>query len=309
MSEARPSPDEVIQRLARTQQGVMHRRQLLDQHVSYRQIEGRLENRSLIELGHGVYTVPSAPATRLRQYKAAELVVPGGAIAGLAAASLLDLGATRSAAPEIVVHPSALHRCSFARVHRRKDVLITEVQGIRVTTAAQTLVDIVDRLRLARLEEVWTGALVRNRTTLSELQERVEAATAQRLSHRGLAMAMLGSLTDGVELAESELEELLFRVASRIPGVGAIVRQLSLPWWKAGAGRGDVGIPGWRLILEADGRSWHARLRDFDIDRMRDNAAVANGYAVLRFGALHLQRSPDDVAEVIAAAGAHRRTA
>ena len=41
----------------------------------------------------------------------------------------------------------------------------------------------------------------------------------------------------------------------------------------------------------------------------RDNAAVAHGYVVLRFGALHLERAPDEVVRVIASAGRHRRTA
>lgn len=298
-----------INRLARDQQGVIHRRQLLDEGLSYRQLEGRIDNGALIDLGHGVLAVPSAPATYLRQYKAAELAVPDAAVCGLAGAKLHDLGATRSAAPEIAVHPSSNHRCSFARVQRRRDVQTTTVQGIRVTTVAQTLVDLAGRLRLSKLEDTWTSALIRNRTTLPELQERVLAAESQRLRHRGAARSMIDSLLLGTDLAESELEVLLHDLASRVPGIPEVVRQVPLPWWKEGAGRGDVGVPAWRMILEADGRSWHARLRDFDEDRMRDNAAAAHGHVVLRFTALHLRRAPEQVVELIAAAGAHRRAA
>ena len=304
-----PSTDDVIRRLARDQHGVMHRRQLLDRGATYRQIEGRLDNGVLIELGNGVYTLPSAPATSLRQYKAAELAVPDARLFGLAASNLLDLGATRSAAPEIVVHPSASHRCAFARVHRRRDVLGTEVKGIRVTSVPQTLVDLTGRVRLSKLEDVWTSALIAKRPTLDELRERVGAAREQRLRHRGIASDVLGSLTDGIDMAESELEAVLFELASQVAGAGTVVRQLALPWWKGGAGRGDVGVPDWRLILEADGRSWHARLRDFDADRLRDSVALANGWAVMRFGALHLRRAPDEVVQLIADAGRHRRIA
>lgn len=299
----------VINTLAREQQGVMHRRQLLAEGLSYRQLEGRVDTGALIELGHGVLAVPSAPATHLRQYKAAELAVPDAALCGLAAARLHDLGATRSAAPEIVVHPSSNHRCGFAKVRRRRDVELTTVLGIRVTTVPQTLVDVSGRLRLSKLEDMWTSALIRNRTTLDELHDRVAAARVQRLRHRGVATAMLGSLVDGAGLAESELEVLLYDLARRVPGIPEVVRQIPMPWWKAGAGRGDLGVPAWRMILEADGRSWHARLRDFDADRMRDNLAAANGHVVLRFGAVHLQRDADRVVELIAAAGAHRRAA
>ena len=68
-----------------------------------------------------------------------------------------------------------------------------------------------------------------------------------------------------------------------------------------------MGIPAWRLVLEADGRSWHARLEDFDRDRARDNLAVANGYAVLRFTSVHLRRQPETVIQRIADTGRHRR--
>lgn len=309
MGLSRREADQAIDELARKQFGAMNRRQLLERRLSYDQIEDRTANGELVFLGNGVYAARGAPATSLRQYKAAELAVRDAAICGLAASCLLDLGATRSAAPEIVVRPSTTSRCGFARVHRRVDVETTTVQGIRVTTVAQTLVDIAGRLRISRLEDVWTDALARDRTTLAALKDRVGAAASHRLKNRGIAMGMFAALADGSELAESQLEVLLHGIASRVPGIPPIVRQPSLPWWRGGTGRGDVGVPDWRLILEADGRSWHARLRSFDDDRRRDNLAAANGFQVMRFSAIHLQRGPDDVAALIAGAGRHRRSA
>lgn len=304
-----PSTDATISELARRQHGVVHRRQLLAAGATHRQIEGRLANGTLVGFGHGVYVLPSAPATRLRQFKAAELAIQGAVLCDLAAASLHDLRATASAAPEIAVHPSASHRCSFARVHRRIDVDATVVSGITVTTVPQTLVDIADRISTGRLEEVWSSALIRRRTTLDALAERVAAASTHRLRHRGTAEALLVSLDAGSTLAESELEELLHGLALQVPGVPHVVRQMPLPWWKGGRGRADVAIPAWRVILEADGRSWHARLRDFDADRLRDNLAVANGHVVLRFGAFALEQGADEVVDLIASTGRHRRTA
>jgi hypothetical protein len=274
--------------------------------VTHKEIRRRVDSGRLVLLGNGTFVVRGHPATTRRQYKAAELAVPDSAVCGLAAAHLLDLGATRSAAPEIAAPPGATHRCSFARVHRRTDVHTTLVGGIRATTVAQTLVDITDRLRLSKLEEVWTAALIRDRTTLDELADRVEAAKSQRLAHRGRARAMLDSLVEGARIAESELELLLLDLARRVPGVPEIVPQLSLPWWRRGNGRADIGIPTWRLILEADGRAWHSRSRDFDRDRERDNLAVANGHVVQRFSAFHLRQEPESVIELIAAAGRHR---
>ena len=298
--------DAVIARLGRRQHGVMHRGQLLDEELSPRQINHRIRTDRLIELGHHVYALPSAPATYLRQYKAAELAVPGAAVCALAGSMLHGLGAVRSARPEIAVHPSANHRCTFARVHRRRDIAITTVRGIRVTTVAQTLVDITRRIRLDRLEECWSSALARKVTTVEEIADRVALAEAQRLGHRGLARATLDSLVRGAELAESELEALLLRILGPAPDLPTVVPQLPLGFWAGGRGRADVGIPDWRLLLEVDGRAWHARLRDFDRDRERDNLAVAHGWVVLRFTALHLRHDPAQVLDLIRRTGARR---
>ena len=300
--------DTTIDDLARQQYGVAHRRQLLARGVTARQVRGRIDSGRLIELGNGVLAVRGHPATVLRQYKAGELAVVDAAIAGLAALHLGGLE-ERASPPEIVVPPGANHRCSFARVHRRTDVALTTVRGIRVTTVPQTLVDVTGRLPIDRLEAVWTSALIRGVVTLDEIAERVAAAEAQRLAHRGRARAMLASLVEGDELAESELELLLLRVARSVPGVPEVVPQMRLEWWRDGRGRADAGVPDWKLILEADGRSWHARLTDFDRDRERDNLAVANGYAVQRFSALHLRTDPESVAALIARAGRVRRAA
>ena len=298
--------DAVIARLGQSQHGVMNRGQLLDEDLSPRQIDHRLQTDRLLELGHHVYAVPSAPATFLRQYKAAELAIPGAAVCALAGSVLHTLGAVRSARPEIAVHPSANHRCTFARVHRRRDIEVTTVRGIRVTTVAQTLVDITRRIPLDRLEECWSSALARKVVTVAEITDRVALAEAQRLGHRGLARATLDSLVRGAELAESELEALLLRTLARAPDLPPVVPQHPLEFWAGGRGRADAGIPDWRLLLEADGRSWHARLRDFDRDRERDNLAVANGWVVLRFTALHLRHEPDGVLGLIRRTGAQR---
>ncbi len=300
--------DSTIARLARSQHGVMHRRQLLAAGLSARQIHRRVQRGHLIALGNGVVAVPSAPATTLRQYKAAELSIDGAALAGLAGAHLLGL-TNRTAPPEIAVKPGGGHRCGFGRVHRRTDITTTVVKNIRVTAVDQTLVDIVGRLSIERVETIWSGALIRNRADLDAITERVQAAESQRLGNRGLARVMLDAHVKGDDRSESELEALLLDLVRTVPDVPEIVPQLALPWWKNGAGRADIGIPAWRLILEADGRSWHARLRDFDRDRERDNLAVAAGHVVLRFSALHLQKSPDSVVDLVARTGIHRAVA
>jgi very-short-patch-repair endonuclease len=65
----------------------------------------------------------------------------------------------------------------------------------------------------------------------------------------------------------------------------------------------DACIPAWGLVLEADGRRWHARVEDFDRDRWRDNQAAALGLRVMRFTHVHLVHRQLEVIRLIVDAG------
>jgi len=62
-------------------------------------------------------------------------------------------------------------------------------------------------------------------------------------------------------------------------------------------------IDAWGLIIEADGRSWHARVAAFETDRWRDNQAAAHGLRVQRFTYTMLRHRPDEVVAIIEQAG------
>jgi very-short-patch-repair endonuclease len=89
---------------------------------------------------------------------------------------------------------------------------------------------------------------------------------------------------------ESVLEGRFFRLLRELPDLGPIVLQARFPWRARVSHRCDVLLPRSRLVLEADGRLWHARVRDFERDRERDNEAIAHGYGVLRFTWRHITR-------------------
>jgi very-short-patch-repair endonuclease len=102
---------------------------------------------------------------------------------------------------------------------------------------------------------------------------------------------------------------MLWKVLVDLPSKPRMLRQAPLSWWKRGAGRADTLLPDWRTIIEADGRRWHARVRDFDQDRWRDNLAQANGYKVMRFTFTHLHHNPAEVRAIIEESGRWRITA
>lgn len=62
------------------------------------------------------------------------------------------------------------------------------------------------------------------------------------------------------------------------------------------------------LIVEADGRLYHARLADMEKDRRRDRAALAMGYPTVRYGWSELTTCAREVrAELVELTDARRR--
>lgn len=300
--------DRAVDRLARQQHGAFHRRQLRLLGGTRKLVEHRLDVGAYTSLGGGVLALPSHPPTWRRQYKAAELTIPGAAIADRSALKVHDIEGGKVLRPSIVVpYTSNVRNKVLADVRRATDVDTTEVDQIRVTTVAQTLVDLVACWQLQQVERAWDDALLTGKVTTEQLADRVAAAVAGRRPHGRHAEVLLEDrrATDWVDL-DSLLELVLLRLLAALPPGITVRLQATMPWWSPGEGRVDVYIPEWHLIIELDGRRWHARLAAFDADRWRDNQAVAHGCRVLRFTHAHLTVRPDEVVAVIVAAGRHR---
>jgi hypothetical protein len=293
-----------LERIARRQRGAFDRQQARACGFTDDMVRGRLRNGSWIELAAGVYALPSAPPTWQRQYQAAELSLPGSALAGLAAAKVHRFDGFGVVRPELIVAYTANHRTELATVHRSASALTTTVDGFRVTTIAQTLSDIVARVQLDRWERAADGLLLERQVTVDELQERRLAYQHSRRAGIATFSALVDErLADGFAVLESELERELSSVLGLIAGCPAVQWQAPAPW-APDEQRVDAMIPAWRLVLEADGRRWHARVADFDRDRWRDNQAAALGLRVMRFTHTHLMHRRREVADLISAAGA-----
>jgi very-short-patch-repair endonuclease len=61
----------------------------------------------------------------------------------------------------------------------------------------------------------------------------------------------------------------------------------------------DFVWPAQRLVVETDGRAYHATRRAFEEDRRRDQQLALAGYRVLRFTWDQVTREPRDVAETV----------
>jgi len=266
-------------------------------------VNRRTRRGDLIRLAPGIYAMAGFPPTWLRQYKAAEMSLRDAAIAGLAGAKALGFESFPVSRPELVVAYTANHRTPLATVHRSDRALTTTVDGPRVTTVAQTLFDIVARVALHRWERACDGMLLDGRLAVDELQERLETYRSSRRAGIGLLRALIGERSaQGWAPPASELEALLHETVAMIPECPTVRWQFPAPW-DPRAQRVDSFITDWRLILEADGRRWHARVQDFDRDRWRDNRAAALGLHVMRFTHAHLLHRRAEVVRLITEAG------
>jgi len=235
-----------------------------------------------------------------RQCKVAEVSVDGSAIAGRSAAALHELPGFRPGPIELWTPINTACRHAIAIVHRYAGAKLTIVDGIRVTTIPQTLFDTAMVIDPWRLERAMDDAIQSKKTSVHDLDERLTFYAESRRPGLPKIRPLIQKRTeDGWVPAESELEALLFVVLDKLPGRPRVTRQAPLPWRSSRPGRVDALLPEHRLIIEADGRRWHTRVKDFDRDQWRNNEAVAYGYGVLRFTWVHLNDFPSDVLDVI----------
>ena len=292
-----------LEKLARSQRGVFSGVQVEALGFSHQMIYDRVRSGTWIRLAPRVFALASAPPTWRRQYKAAELSLPGSSLAELAACTVHQFDGFGVVRPELIVAYTRNYRTPLATVHRSDSALTTTVDGFQVTTIAQTLCDLVSRVRLDRWERAADGLLLEGRVTIDELQERRLRYEKSRRAGMPTFRALVDErLADGYVPPASELERALAGALDLVVGCPSVVWQAPAPW-APDAQRVDAMIPDWRLVLEADGRRWHARLHDFERDRWRDNQAAALGLRVLRFTHVHLTKRRQEVVTLITAAG------
>ncbi len=290
--------DRALDTIARRQHGCFSRAQAVRAGLTPRMIAQRTSTGAWVRLAPSVYALPSHPGTIERQCWAAVLSEPSAAIGGLTAALLHGLDGIRPGPIELVVPPGSNVRSALATVHRYIDPQLTRCHGLPVTSIPQTILDLAPRLPHDALARLIDGALLRRHTTVDAIARRVATYDGARRAGVPLVRALVHERSnDAWEPPESELERLLRRVLRPL-GL-PIEWQQSLPWREPMPCRVDALVPASRTIIEADGRRWHARFRDFDRDRWRDNLVVSHGYVPVRLTWVHLTERPAEVRALV----------
>lgn len=243
-------------------------------------------------IGQGLYLSAAAEPTLHEQCRAwTRVLPPGAAFAGVTAAVLAGapLAApsrlTVAVPPDIVV-PARRELVALTRTLAETDVRL--LRGLRVTSGAQTFLDLAADLPPHELVAVGDALHREQHLDADGLQERLARADRVRGVLRARACAPLLS-----PLAQSRPESLIryWLQTSALPDPTPQVPVTDSRGLEVA--HGDLGYGDWRVLLEYEGRQ-HAEPDQFRRDVDRYSLMGADGWLLLRFADQHL-RTPHTV--------------
>jgi hypothetical protein len=239
-----------------------------------------------VRVGRGVYVSAAVEPDLATRCRAWALVLPGDAAFGLGTAAELCGAPGPSSRTVHVVVPSRrqVPRRAGLTVHERavEDDDVVGLDGLRITSGAQTFLDLAARLPSAELVAVGDALVRAGRLDAAALDRRLERAGRVRGVVRARECAPL------LDPAAASRPESLIRywlVTSDLPDplVQVPVHDRS----GRVVAHADLGYPEWKVALEYEGRQ-HADADQFGRDIDRYSLMAADGWLTLRFAARHL---------------------
>jgi hypothetical protein len=221
------------------------------------------------------------------------LLPPDAAYSHATAAVVLGAPIDRPARPHVVLTPRRVlpqHAAFVVHARRLAPGDVVERQGLRLTSGAQTFLDLAPQLWTPDLVAVGDALMRGGHLTAEDLAERLDRAGRVRGVIRARTCAPLLS-----PLAMSRPESWIryWLAVSDLP-----TPQAQLPVcdaWGLEVAHVDLGYEKWRIALEYEGLQ-HADRDQFGRDIDRYSLMAADGWLVLRFAARHV-RGPQVVIE------------
>jgi Transcriptional regulator, AbiEi antitoxin len=275
------SADQVIAELAGRQHGVVARRQLVALGLGREAIAGRCRNGRLHRLHPGVYAVGHRAQTWEGRWMAGLLAAGAKAVLSHRSAASLWRLAPLDRGPVDVTSPRSARSRGLIRRHigHLPDDEVTTLDGIPVTTASRTLLDLATVLPAHALERAVREAEVLRlplRPPLAELLDRYPGRRG--IGSLRACFLRLGLLSDGVtrSMLEDRFLSLLSRQALPLPETNVRLEVVGLRI------EADCLWRGRRVIAELDGYEAHGTRVAFEGDRQRDRRLQAAGWRAIR---------------------------
>ncbi len=288
--------DQLVATLSADQYGAFSRAQVLAGGGSDDLIRRRRHAGSWVDRADGVYVLPGVRSCWHQSLSVACLASTVGPVVSHEAAGALHRLPTFKPGPVVVTVPHGESRFdAIAMVHQTRNLPpdhVVTVDGLAVTSIPRTIVDLAMVCRRSRLEHVLDQSVSDGRTSYLALASCFDVVARRGRKGSRMLRLLLARRVPGYVPPASRLEALLLRVLDRA-GLPRPVLQYPLPGRRRPEGAVDAAYPDHKLLIEADSRRHHTRVRDFEVDRERDNLAMLAGWRVLRFTWADLTKRPE----------------
>jgi very-short-patch-repair endonuclease len=256
----------------------------------------QLRGRSFSRPFRGVHVVGAASALR-ELCEAALVLLPHAVFSDETAAALLGLPTWSRGVVHVTTprdRPAVRRRGIVGHVRDLTSHEVGNVDGLPVTSAARTYVDLAGELVRPQLLAVGDALVRAKLATVVELT----ATVAEHAGRRGICAARaLLDLIDGrsESVMESVLRLLLIDAGLPVPEVNAEV----FDRYGRFLARADLLYRAARVIVEYDGDQHRTDRNQFAHDVRRGSRLAADGYVVLRFTASDVFQRPSYVVATV----------
>jgi very-short-patch-repair endonuclease len=300
----RTDVDATLAELSARQHGVFSRLQALQSGATDDLIRRRLKAGRWSREQAGVYAWPGAVDDYRHRLWIAHLAIGTHSVTSHEASAALRhlLGFPEGPLVFTVPH-SGFHRIPDTTVHQITDLTpgsCVDLEGLPATNVARTIADLAGVTRVGRLAAALDDAVVTKRlTTFTAVGTEVSAIARRGKRGLGTLIALLDARGPGESVPQSKLEQALFELLEAF-GLPKPKRQFRHPGRVFTNGCVDAAYPGPKLVIEADGRRWHTRIRDLARDHHRDAEATRAGWDTLRLLYEDIVDQPEWTAELVA---------
>ena len=288
-----------IEGFAARHRGLLRRAVAVDHGLTPRQIRYRVATGSWLEVEPGVYRMAGAPVTWEQRVLVACWAEDGWA-SHRTAAAIWDFEGCAPRVIEVLVdrwkrRPNPSVRVHETRVLHPDDV--GEIDGLPVTSAPRTVLDLAVFFRPWRIESIYHDALNRRLLTPEATWECFERLESPGRPWLDPIKPIIARTIGDPNVKTNEFEKRLLRVLADgglpLPETQVEIHRPDGTFLC----RVDALYRDTKTILEADSRkfhgSWVRRTRDIRLDR----ELVALGYSVLRFTWEDLTKHADEVVQ------------
>ena len=293
--------DRVAIELSGRQRGVFAGWQLDEAGVPQAARQRRLRSGAWRRVLTSVYGLPGIAPSYEQDLWAAWLAVgPHSIVSHESAAELHGIPNVVRGRVVLTVPHSGWHRLPGLFAHQLSDVLpnhVTTIKGLPVTTPSRTIVDLAAVVHPARLRHIVEDTKHAGLTSYESI-----GACLTSVARRGKpGVRSLTLVLDRLGPGRSPLSTLERMMVDLLGGSGLPmpVTLFPFPGRQFVAGCVDFAYPEAKLVLETDGRRWHARIKELTRDRERDLEAARHGWQTLRFLYEHVDGDPDGTVDTI----------